>query len=312
VLRKQAFPQVRAAGHILFAAALCGFVFFACQGPDEYFRNGSPGSGTGASTATGGTGSGLASATGGTVAASGGSIGSGSGGVVGTGGSAGAAGSAGKVGGSGGRGAAGSRGAGGVSSVGGAGGLASGIGGRSGGGGAGGAAGAGPCTTTCKLVIDAACQQGTSKQEARVVIDVVNNSSSPLVLNQVTLRYWFQASDMPPTPTFTVDYSMSVQSTMMTSKFVPLSPARAGANEYLEIGFTMMAPTLSLFSDTGQIQLRFANYGSVNLFVDQTQDYSFQSCPAGATPNMPPYNPNQHITGYINGVLAFGSEPPAM
>ncbi|HXU62127.1 MAG TPA: cellulose binding domain-containing protein, partial [Polyangia bacterium] len=276
---------MRAAGHILFAAALCGFVFFACQGPDEYFRNGSPGSGTGGATATGGAGTGLVSATGGTVAASGGSVGTGSGGVLGTGGSsAGAAGSAGKSGGgAGGRGAAGSRGTGGATSAGGAGGGAIGLGGRSGGGGAGGAtgaAGAGPCTTTCKLVIDAACQLGTSKQEARVVIDLVNNSSSPLPLNQVTLRYWFQASDMPPTPTFTVDYSMSVQSAMMTSKFVPLSPARTGANEYLEIGFTMMAPTLSLFSDTGQIQLRFANYGSVNLFVDQTQDYSFQACPA--------------------------------
>jgi hypothetical protein len=263
-------------------------------------------------TATGGSSAGTGSGTGsgGVTAATGGSLGEG-GVIAGSGGSVGAAG---KAGGSGGRGSAGARGAGGSSSGGGASGMAgaSALAGHSGGTGAAGAAGSGPCTTNCKLVVDAACQLGTSKQEAKVVIDVVNNSSSPLPLNQVTLRYWFQLTDMAPAPTFMVDYSMSVQMAMMTSKFVPVSPARAGANEYLEIGFTMAAPTLSLFSDTGQIQLRFANYGSVPVFVDQTQDYSFQACPAGATANNPPYNQNPHITAYINGTLAFGAEPPAM
>jgi len=307
VLRKQAFAPIPSAGQILFAAVVCGLLGFACQGPDEYFRNANPSGGTGGATATGGSGSGLANGTGGALAATGGVVGTG--GVIGTGGSSGLAG---RPAGSGGRGSgsAGAHGSGGVN-AGGGGAAGSGLGGHSGGAGAAGAGGSGPCTTTCKLVIDAACQLGTSKQEAKVVIDVVSNSSSPLPVNQVTLRYWFQATDMPPTPTFTVDYSMSVPSMMMTSKFVPVSPARPGANEYLEIGFTTTAPTLSLFSDTGQIQLRFANY-SVNLFVDQTQDYSFQACPAGATPNNPPYNPNPHITGYINGTLAFGTEPPAM
>lgn len=309
MLKKQAFAQLPAAAHVLFAAALCGLLLFACQGPDEYFRNGNISGGAGGATATGGAGAGLISGTGGTIPATGGVVGSG--GAIAAGGTTGAAG---EPAGSGGRGAAGTRGAGGASSAGGAGGLAghSGAAGAVGAAGAGGAGGSGACTTTCKLVIDAACQLGTSKQEAKVVIDVVNNSSSPLPLNQVTLRYWYQTNAMAPTPAFIVDYSMSVQSMMMTSKFVPVSPARAGANEYLEIGFTTAAPTLSLFSDTGQIQLRFANYGSVNVFVDQTQDYSFQACPAGATPNNPPYNPNPHITGYLNGTLAFGTEPPAM
>ena len=238
---------------------------------------------------------------------------SGSGGVLATGGVTGTAGSGTGSGGGGGRvGGGGAPGTGGASARGGSsgGGVSGAAGGRgtagvSGGGGAGG----GATCANCKLVIDAACQDGTNPKQGKVVVDVVNNASTGLPLSQVTFRYWFQLGETTDPPLLTVDYSI-LMSTTITSKFVAVSPARAGANEYFEIGFTSKAPTLALFSDSGQIQLRFNAMNFAAMFLsDQTTDYSFQPCPTGATPNNPPYNPSQHITGYINGVLVFGTEP---
>ncbi len=173
----------------------------------------------------------------------------------------------------------------------------------------GGGAGGGATCANCKLVIDAACQDGTNPKQGKVVVDVVNNASTGLPLSQVTFRYWFQLGETTDPPSLTVDYSMLASSTI-TSKFVAVSPARTGANEYFEVGFTARRRRWPLFSDSGQIQLRFNAMNFAAMFLpDQTTDYSFQPCPAGATPNNPPYNPSQHITGYINGVLVFGTEP---
>jgi hypothetical protein len=289
-----------------------GCVLFACQGPDEYFR--SPSSSTGA----GGSASGGATATGGSIE-TGGSTGvglaTGAGGVVATGGVKGDGGSTSGLGGAAGRAAGGAPGSGGTPATGGAAGRAgvSGAAGVRGGGGAagapgGGGSGGGTCAS-CKLVIDAACQDGTGHQQGKVVVDVVNTAGTGLPLSQVTFRYWFQLGETTDPPTLTVDYAM-LMSSVITSKFVALSPARAGANEYFEVGFTSKAPALAAFSESGQIQLRFNAAGFSTMFLsDQTMDYSFQACPASATPNNPPYNSNQHITGYINGVLVFGTEP---
>ncbi|MES1164120.1 MAG: cellulose binding domain-containing protein [Verrucomicrobiota bacterium] len=291
----------------LIAAATGGFLLFACQGPDEYFRSPS------IITGTGGSASGGASATGGSTGA-GGTAGSGAvsgtggilatGGVKGTGGSSALGGGAGRAaagatGNAGAPGAAGSSGGAGVSGAAGGRGTA----GTSGGG------GAGASCANCKLVVDAACQDGSNPKQGKVVVDVVNNASTGLPLSQVTFRYWFQLGETTDPPSLTVDYAMLATSAI-TAKFVTVSPPRTGANEYFEIGFTSKAPTLPLFSDSGQIQLRFnANGFSAMFLTDQTTDYSFQACPAGATANNPPYNLNPHITGYINGALAFGTEP---
>ncbi len=95
--------------------------------------------------------------------------------------------------------------------------------------------------------------------------------------------------------------------TGITSRFVSVSPPVAGANEYLEIGFSADAPTLTMFSDTGQIQLRFFGANNANSFdLDQTMDYSYRACGADASTS---FSNAPNITGYINGVLAWGTEP---
>jgi hypothetical protein len=99
-----------------------------------------------------------------------------------------------------------------------------------------------------------------------------------------------------------------IGSTAITSKFVAVSPALGTANEYLEIGFTKTAPMLALFADSGQIQLRPHSVSNSPMFdTGLTSDYSFQKCAAGQAASM--FNPAPTITGYINGVLAYGTEP---
>jgi len=314
VLKTRASGWLRPVRAGLIAAATGGVLLFACQGPDEYFRTGNIATGTGGLSSTGGS-----TASGGTTGlggSAGGGLVNGTGGVAATGGVTGLAGAtttgsggvAGRAGGGGANGSGGTSSRGGASGAAGVSGAAGGraAGGTSGGGGAG---GGGATCANCKLVIDAACQDGTNPKQGKVVVDVVNNASTGLPLSQVTFRYWFQLAETTDPPSLTVDYAMLASSTI-TSKFVAVSPPRAGANEYFEVGFTSKAPTLALFSDTGQIQLRFNAMNFSAMFLgDQTMDYSFQPCPAAASPNVPPYNPNPHITGYINGVLVYGTEP---
>ncbi len=312
MLRTRASGFYRQVQVALIAAATGGLLPFACQGPDEYFRSDS------ITTGAGGAPSGGASATGGSTEAGGttglGLVAGGTGGADATGGLNGMAGSgSGSAGSAGQPAGGGAMGAGGISSGGGTSGGAGVFGGAgrrgtAGAAGAGGAGGGATCAK-CKLVIDAACQDGSNPKQGKVVVDVVNNASTALPLSQVTFRYWFQLGETTDPPALAVDYAVRVSS-FITSKFVAVSPPRAGANEYFEVGFTSQAPTLALFSDSGQIQLRFyATEFSAIFLANQTADYSFQACPSGAIPNNPPYNPNPHITGYINGVLVYGTEP---
>jgi hypothetical protein len=291
---------------LLGVAGVSALCMFACQGPDEYFRTGAvpgtggysstggdgtgnsnPGTGggsTGGVIGTGGTpGTGGILATGGTKATGGMT---GGGGRAGTSGGAGSPGTGGRIMGTGGAAGAGRAGSGGTVSTGGAGGAPAG-----------------------KLVIDAYCQSGTSTQAITVYIDVLNNSTTQLALNSVTLRYWFTMGAITDMPKLEINYAV-IGSGVITSKFVAVSPAVTGANEYLEIGFMKTAPTLALFSDSGQIQLAFHSTGYSSMFApSQAMDYSFQKCGAGQAANSAPFNPAPTITGYIDGVLAYGTEP---
>ncbi|HXJ21527.1 MAG TPA: cellulose binding domain-containing protein [Polyangia bacterium] len=285
----------------LAAASLFALGLVACQGPDEYFRNALPGTGgTTSGSGTGGDNSGTGGDTGtGGIIATGGVPGTGgvvaTGGIRGTGGITGGGGRAtGGV--TGGGGAAGARATGGVTGRAGAGGSVA----------AGGAGGAATCTG-CKLEIQAYCQSASSTSAITVDVDVVNNSTTAVALNTVTFRYWFSMGAITDMPVLNINYA-KIGSTLITSKFVALSPAVTGANEYLEIEFTKSAPTLALFSDTGEIQLAFHSTGYSSMFAPtQATDYSFQKCAAGEPTNM--FNLAPTITGYINGTLAYGTEP---
>jgi hypothetical protein len=55
------------------------------------------------------------------------------------------------------------------------------------------------------------------------------------------------------------------------------------------------------------IQLRFHNGNYATLDNNPTSDYSYLACTADASSGT--YVPRKNITGYINGTLAWGTEP---
>jgi len=170
-----------------------------------------------------------------------------------------------------------------------------------------GGTGAAGCTD-CKVTITSECQTGADTKTIHVTVDVLDGSLAALPLTAVTFRYWFVLGETTALPQLAIDYAQMFQNgTGITSKFVGVSPAVTGANEYLEIGFAAGAPTLTGFADTGQIQLRFFGANNADSFdLDQTMDYSYRACGADASAG---FSNASNITGYINGVLAWGTEP---
>jgi len=256
---------------------------------------------------------GLAATLLGSIDCGGGGGGGGSGGGSMSGGSGGTTGSGGITGG----GSGGTTGSGGATTTGGAtgsGGIkASGGAGGSGGtratGGANGIGGSGTVACTgCKVTIASECQSGADTKTIHVTVDVSDGLLGALPLTAVTFRYWFMLGETTDPPQLAIDFAQMFPSGKgITSKFVAVSPPVTGANEYLEIGFSAGAPTLTMFEDSGQIQLRFFGANNANSFdLDQTMDYSYRACGADASTT---FTNAPHITGYINGVLAWGTEP---
>jgi endoglucanase len=129
-------------------------------------------------------------------------------------------------------------------------------------------------------------------------IQLVNNGANPVPLSSLTVRYWF-TEDGTQALQYACDYT-SVGCANVTSSFVPVSPARTGADHYLQLGFTSGAGSLAPGASTGGIQNRIyqANYATMT----QTNDYSFNAADASFTAN-------PHITVYYNGTLIYGTEP---
>ena len=62
-----------------------------------------------------------------------------------------------------------------------------------------------------------------------------------------------------------------------------------------------------MFDDSGQIQLRFFGANNADSFdLDQTMDDSYRACGADASTS---FTNASNITGYVNGLLARGTEP---
>jgi hypothetical protein len=229
-------------------------------------------------------------------------------GSAGSGGSKGPGGATGGItGAAGGSAAGGDTGVGGIKATGGTGGSG-GSGGTKATGGASGSGGSAVACTGCKVTIASECQSGADTKTIHVTVDVSDGSLGALPLAAVTFRYWFVLGETANPPQLAIDYAQMFQGGAgITSKFVAVSPAVTGANEYLEVGFSAGAATLTMFDDSGQIQLRFFGANNADSFdLDQTMDYSYRACGADASTG---FTNASNITGYINGVLAWGTEP---
>ncbi|EHS59676.1 glycosyl hydrolase [Paenibacillus sp. Aloe-11] len=125
---------------------------------------------------------------------------------------------------------------------------------------------------------------------------LVNNGDSAIQLSDVKLRYYYTI-DGEKAQSFWCDWS-SIGSANVTSKFVKLATPVAGADYYLEIGFTSSAGTLNP-GQSAEVQARFSKTDWSN--YNQADDYSFK-----ASSNQ--FADNEQVTGYMNGQLVWGIE----
>jgi Cellulose binding domain len=128
-------------------------------------------------------------------------------------------------------------------------------------------------------------------------VRIVNTGASTISLASIKVRYYY-TEDGTQSQSFWCDWSPS-GSANVTGTFTSLSTPVAGADHYLEIGFTSGAGNLAPGAAT-EVQARFAKSDWSN--YTQTNDYSFN-------PSASNYVAWKNVTAYLSGVLSWGTEP---
>ncbi|MDN3027995.1 glycoside hydrolase family 6 protein [Streptomyces sp. S.PB5] len=125
---------------------------------------------------------------------------------------------------------------------------------------------------------------------------ITNTGSAALDLTGVTARYYFTRDGGSPTVNAYCDYA-AVGCSNVKLRVVPLSTPVAGADAYLEVGFS--AGSLAAGRDSGDIQLRMAksDWSAFNEVGDHSRTTATTYTDAPAIP------------GYLGTVLAWGAPP---
>ena len=131
-------------------------------------------------------------------------------------------------------------------------------------------------------------------------IQIVNTGNGPLALNTVTAKYWFNCDCTTQTVQAWVDWAgLMPAGTNVTSDihFSVQPTSLGGQTNYVLYSFTgnlVLQPGQSI-----QIQSRFNKSDWSNMLQDN--DWSFAAYTS--------YTDWGHVTGYLNGTLAWGQEP---
>ncbi|MFP4439931.1 MAG: cellulose binding domain-containing protein [Chloroflexaceae bacterium] len=157
---------------------------------------------------------------------------------------------------------------------------------------------AGNADLTAQYRVGESGDTSASNSDIKPFLNLVNSGTTDISLSELTVRYWYTI-DTDQSQSYACDWAV-LDCANITHQFVPLTNPRAGADHYLELGFTSSAGTLPGGGSSGDIQSRitktdFSNY-------DETDDYSFD-------PMKTSYTDWTHVTLYRNGVLIWGTEP---
>ena len=139
-------------------------------------------------------------------------------------------------------------------------------------------------------------------QDVQIHIDLINFTALSARLSQATVRYWFTDEDAAAANNLTVYYTPSAIG-KITTKFLPVTPPREGADTVLEFSFTAAPDAGVTFVETTEFNFAFHKDGYSGTY-DQSNDYSFDASLSKTL------GPNPKITAYLSGALAWGCEPP--
>ena len=128
--------------------------------------------------------------------------------------------------------------------------------------------------------------------------NIKNNGTYAVNLSDLRIRYYL-TKEGGSAPTFWCDWAQ-VGTSSISGSFSSISPAKIGADTYLEIGFNATAGSIAANGQSGDIQIRITKSDWSNF--DQLNDYSFDSAKTAYT------NWNK-VTLFQNGTLAWGIEP---
>ncbi|MBB6692127.1 fibronectin type III domain-containing protein [Cohnella xylanilytica] len=128
--------------------------------------------------------------------------------------------------------------------------------------------------------------------------NIKNTGTSAVNLSGLKLRYYF-TKDNASGLSFWCDYAQ-VGSSNVSGAFATVSPAKTGADTYLEISFGSGAGSIAAGGQSGEIQVRFAKSDWSNF--NEADDYSYDATKTS-------FADWSKATLYQNGTLVWGTEP---
>jgi hypothetical protein len=130
--------------------------------------------------------------------------------------------------------------------------------------------------------------------------NIVNTGGSSVPLSELKMRYWFTREGAAG-QSYNCDWTaLPGICANVTGAFVQVSPARPGADFYLEVGFTAGAGSIAPGGQSGEIQNRI-NKSDWSSYAE-TDDHSYD-------PTKTAFADWSNVTLYRNGTLVWGAEP---
>lgn len=154
---------------------------------------------------------------------------------------------------------------------------------------------------TVKQLLSVRYRSGTkvAASASQPWLQVVNVSKEKVALSSVTLRYYFTQEGKQAYAANCIYAEVGCSN--VSQRIVALPTPAKGADHYLQVSFTEQAGGLDPQANSGAVELQLYRPGGEAM--QQANDLSFDA------KDEKTYGQNKRISGYVDGVLAWGEEP---